>query len=184
MTIARATCPVCSSPTQVVGRAVVAPFVAELVGLPVGTTEFVALARDNSGNVAASPTNFVNITAATSLAPTISSVVANPSSVAVSRPIQLTSNASDPDGTVTVQYFANGVAIGQTGNPNSSYLVNWTPTTSGIYSVYAVATDNAVNGTSKWRGAMAIRAVQISDRAPNTKAKPSANHGSQPATKW
>ena len=37
MTIARATCPVCSSPTQVVGRAVVAPFVAELVGLPVGT---------------------------------------------------------------------------------------------------------------------------------------------------
>jgi hypothetical protein len=120
-----------------------------LVGLPVGNTEFVALAKDNSGNIAASPTSTINITAATSLAPTISSVVANPTSVAVSRQIQLTSNASDPDGTgVTVQYFANGVAVGQTSNANTSYLVNWTPTVSGTYSVYAVVTDQAGSGTS------------------------------------
>ena len=119
-----------------------------LVGLPLGNTEIVALVRDNSGNVAASTTSIVNITAATSLAPTISAVTASPNSVAFSRQVQLTASASDTDGTVSVQYFANGAAIGTATNANNNYLLNWTPTASGTFNIYAVATDNGVNGST------------------------------------
>ena len=119
-----------------------------LVGLPLGNTEIVALVRDSSGNIAASPTTNVNLSAASSLAPTISSITANPTAVSFSRPVQLTANANDPDGTVSIQYFANGTAIGTSGNANNNYLVNWTPSASGNFNVYAIATDNGTNGVT------------------------------------
>ena len=116
---------------------------ASFVGVPLGFTEIVALVRDNSDNVAASPTSFINIVAATSLAPTFTTITATPNSVATGRQIQFTANARDTDGTVSVQYFANGVSLGTSGNANNSYLVNWTPTTSGTFTISAVATDNS-----------------------------------------
>lgn len=116
---------------------------ASFVGLPLGSTEIVALARDSSDNVAASTTNLINIVAATSLAPTFTTITATPNSVATGRQMQFTANARDTDGTVSVQYFANGVNIGTGFNPNTSYLVNWTPTTSGTFTISAVATDNS-----------------------------------------
>lgn len=116
---------------------------ASFVGVPLGFTEIVALVRDNSDNVAASPTSFINIVAATSLAPTFTTITATPNSVATGRQMQFTANARDTDGTVNVQYFANGVSLGTSGNANNSYLVNWTPTTSGTFTISAVATDNS-----------------------------------------
>ncbi len=116
---------------------------ASVVGQPLGSTEIVALVRDSSGNVAASPTSLTNIVAATSLAPTFTTITATPSSVATGRQMQFTANARDTDGTVTVQYFANGVSLGTSGNANTSYLVNWTPSVSGQYTISAVATDNS-----------------------------------------
>src|SRR6185436_4609301 len=59
------------------------------------------------------------------------------------RQVQLRSNARDSDGTVTqVQYFANGISIATSTNSGSLFLSNWTPTVSGVYYLYAVATDN------------------------------------------
>lgn len=116
---------------------------ASFVGLPLGSTEIVALVRDSSDNVAASPTSFINIVAATSLAPTFTTITATPNSVATGRQMQFTANARDTDGTVSVQYFANGVSLGSSTNANTSYLVNWTPATSGTFTISAVATDNS-----------------------------------------
>ena len=119
-----------------------------LVGIPLGGNEIVAIARDSSGNSTASSTSNINIAAATSLAPTIPLIIASPNSVAFSRQVQLTANASDTDGSLTVQYFANGTSIGSSNNAGSRYQLNWTPTASGTFNIYGLATDNQVNGLS------------------------------------
>jgi hypothetical protein len=115
---------------------------AAFAGLQPGNTEIVALARDNAGNVVASNTGNINITAPSSIAP---SITITPSTVspAFNRAVQLRANARDSDGTVTnVQYFANATAIANSGNAGTLFLSTWTPTESGTYLLYAVATDN------------------------------------------
>jgi hypothetical protein len=110
-----------------------------------GSTEVVARATDSSGNVAASGTSFINLVAASSIAPTIT-ITPSTTNAAFNRQVQLRANARDNDGTVSsVQYFANGASLGTSTNSGTSYQVNWTPTTSGTFNVYAVATDNTGN---------------------------------------
>lgn len=118
---------------------------ASFAGITPGSAEVVALARDSSGNVAASPTSTVTVTAASSIAPSIT-ISPSTTNAPFNRQLQLTSTASDTDGTVTnVQYFANATSLGNTGNSGSNFLVNWTPTVSGTFNVYGVATDNTGN---------------------------------------
>jgi hypothetical protein len=120
--------------------------VANYAGVNVGTVEVVALARDSSGNVAASSTTFVSLSAAQSIAPSIT-LNASSTNVPYSRQVQLTASARDSDGSVSsVQYFANGSSIGTSTNAGTNYQINWTPTQSGVFNVYAVATDSSVNG--------------------------------------
>ncbi len=116
-------------------------------GLQPGNVEIVALARDNAGNVVATNTGNINVTVPSSIAP---SIAITPSTVnpAFNRVVQLRANARDSDGTVTsVQYFANGVSIATSGNAGSLFLTNWTPSVSGLYNLYAVATDDSGNAT-------------------------------------
>jgi hypothetical protein len=116
---------------------------ASFAGVPLGAAEVVALARDSSGNVAASPTSNVNVAAASSIAPSVS-ITPSTTNAAFNRQVQLTANARDSDGTVTsVQYFANATAITTSTNAGSNYQINWTPTTSGTFNLWAVATDNS-----------------------------------------
>lgn len=115
---------------------------ADFAGLQLGTNEVVALARDSSGNVASSPTSFINVTAASSIAP---SVTIEPSTLnaAFNRQVLLRANARDTDGSISsVQYFANGTSIGTSTNAGTRFQVNWTPTASGTFNVWALATDN------------------------------------------
>lgn len=115
---------------------------ASFAGAPLGAAEVVALARDSSGNVAASPTSNITVTAASSIAPSIT-VTPSTTNAAFNRQVQLTANARDADGTVnSVQYFANGTSLGTTTNGGTNYQVNWTPTQSGIVNIWGVATDN------------------------------------------
>lgn len=119
---------------------------APFAGVPVGAAEVVALARDSSGNVAASPTTTMTVNAAQSIAPSVV-ISASATNVAFSRQVQLTANARDTDGAITsVQYFANGASVGTSGTAGTNFQVNWTPTQSGTFNIYAVATDTAVNG--------------------------------------
>lgn len=116
---------------------------ASFVGAPLGATEVVARARDSSGNVAASTTININVTAASSIAPSIS-ITPSTVNAAFNRQVQLRANARDTDGTVnSVQYFANNTSLGTSTNAGTSYQVNWTPTVSGTFNVWAVATDNS-----------------------------------------
>lgn len=118
---------------------------ASFAGLLPGNTEVVALARDSSGNIVASSTSSINVTAASSIAP---SITVTPSTVnpAFNRAVTLRSNARDSDGAVTsVQYFANATSIGTSTNSGSLFLTTWTPTLSGTYYLWALATDNSGN---------------------------------------
>jgi hypothetical protein len=116
---------------------------AAFAGLLPGSIEIVARAQDSSGNVVASNTSTINVTAASSIAP---SITITPSTVnpAFNRAVQLRSNARDSDGTVSsVQYFANATQIATSNNSGSLFLSNWTPTVSGLYYIWALATDNS-----------------------------------------
>ena len=114
-------------------------------GINPGSVEVVARATDNSGNVVASSTSFINLTAASSIPPTIT-IEPSTTNAAFSRQVQLRANARDSDGTVnSVQYFANGSSLGSSSNASTSFQINWTPTTSGNFSIYGVATDNTGN---------------------------------------
>ncbi|MBL9188870.1 MAG: hypothetical protein JNK23_15410 [Opitutaceae bacterium] len=118
---------------------------ATFAGLQPGNNEIVALCTDSSGNVVASPTGNINITAPSSIAPSIT-ITPSTTSPAFNRAVQLRANARDSDGTVTqVQYFANGTTIATSTNAGTLFLTNWTPTESGTYLLWAVATDNTGN---------------------------------------
>lgn len=120
---------------------------ASFAGVPLGNAEVVALARDSSGNVAASTTNTLNVTAASSIAPSVT-ISPSTTNAAFNRQVQITANARDTDGTISsVQYFANATSIGTSTNLNSNYQINWTPTQSGTFNLWAVATDNTGNTT-------------------------------------
>jgi hypothetical protein len=116
---------------------------ASFAGVPLGAAEVVARARDSSGNVAASTTVNINVTAAAGIAPLIT-ITPSTVNAAFNRQVQLRANARDSDGTVSsVQYFANNTSLGTSGNAGTSYQVTWTPTASGTFNVWAVATDNS-----------------------------------------
>jgi hypothetical protein len=116
---------------------------AAFAGLQPGATEVVALARDSTGNVVASNTGNINVTAAASIAPSIT-ITPSSTNPAFNRQIQLRANARDTDGTVTsVVYYANATAIATSTNSGSLFLTNWTPTASGLYYLWAVATDSS-----------------------------------------
>ncbi len=118
---------------------------ASFAGLLPGATEVVALAKDSSGNIVASSTSNISVTAASSIAP---SITVTPSTLnpAFNRAVTLRANARDSDGTVTnVQYFANATSIATSTNSGSLFLTTWTPTLSGTYYLWALATDNSGN---------------------------------------
>src|SRR5205814_8925204 len=107
--------------------------------------EMQALCRDSSGNVVPSSTSFVNVTAASSIAPSVT-VTPSTTNPAFNRQVQLRANARDSDGTVnSVQYFANATSIATSTNSGSLFLTSWTPATSGTYYLWALATDNSGN---------------------------------------
>ena len=116
---------------------------ASFAGLQPGATEIVALARDSSGNVVPSATGSINVTAAASIAPSIT-ITPSSTNPAFNRQVQLRANARDTDGTVTnVQYFANALPITSSTNSGSLFLSSWTPTAEGKYLLWALATDSS-----------------------------------------
>src|SRR5208283_5008680 len=60
----------------------------------------------------------------------------------VGTPVNITANASSPAGTIAqVQFFENGVSIGTV--TTSPYSISFTPVSTGLYTLTAVATDNS-----------------------------------------
>ena len=145
-----------------IGEVTAAPYRMPVANLPAGTHAFSAEAVDDRGAIRiATATVEVKSTTPpppTNQPPAIS--IATPASNTVftlGDTVQLTANASDPDGTVAkVEYFANAVKVGEAAA--SPWSASWTPPGGG-YNVTAVATDD--------KGLMATSAaVAISVSSP------------------
>lgn len=109
-----------------------------------GAYALVVKALDNDGNVA-SATVPVDVVAPSAGLPQVALVSPVDGALGtVGAPVALAATAVDSDGTITaVEFSVSGEAIGTaTAFP---YVVPWVPSAPGVYSVAAIATDNAGN---------------------------------------
>lgn len=134
-----------------VANSTAAPFTGAWTPSAAGTYALVAQATDNSGNVTSSST--VTVTVVGNNPPTVS--ITSPSdgtAVRVGAATTLIASAADADGTiVSVQFFANGTAVGAavtTPAAAGGYRTQWQPTAEGVYRLTAVALDNAGSSTT------------------------------------
>ena len=124
--------------TTLLGTATTAPYTFFWVPQALGTFAITAVATDNLGASTTSLVSSVNVNGVLAIA--VNSPTTG-SSIPVNTPQVIAATASATNGTVTsVQFLANGVAIGKTNA--FPYVVNWTPTTPGLFTLTAVATDN------------------------------------------
>ena len=140
-----------------VGTANSAPFSVQWTPGSATSYSLVAYATDNTGNVSASAP--VTVSTTQNQAPTV-----RITSPAAGAPIQLgttvtvRATATDMLGTIgSVQFFANGVAIGNGTTGTGGYIVNWSPTSAGIYRLTAIATDNG--GVSAQSGEVLVAVI-------------------------
>jgi Tol biopolymer transport system component len=125
-----------------------------------GTQDLVAVATDNVGNVTASAPVEITLEGATSAAPsaftlTVSggAVVSGERVFTRNQVIQLRAEGSDPDGRIeSVTFFRSGILWeedGESGNPveEEPFTYSGPVLVSGVYDVYAVATDDTGNTT-------------------------------------
>jgi len=123
------------------------PYATVWTPAAVGTYTLTSLATDNSGNVATSAP--ITVTVSASAPPSVN--VTNPvtgSAYTVGASLNITANAADSDGTITqVAFFVNGVQLSvDTTSPYASSA--WTPGSTGVYTLTALATDNTGNVTT------------------------------------
>jgi glucose/arabinose dehydrogenase len=125
---------------------------AHTITTPVSNTTYTAVFTDAGPAVNTPPT--VGLTAP-----------ANNSTGNLGTPITLTANASDMDGTISgVQFFDGGTAIGAA-DTTVPYSVSWTPSTTGVHTLTARATDD--------RGATATSAaVSVTINVPTADTQP------------
>jgi hypothetical protein len=113
-----------------------------------GTYTISAQVTDNSGNVANTALG-VNVTVVTEPPPTVSITTPLVGSIStVSQGLTISANASSPSGTIqSVQFFENGIPIGAAVT-TPPYTVTFTPLSSGVYTITAIATDSAGETTT------------------------------------
>jgi hypothetical protein len=129
------------------------PYMASWTPTATGTYLITALATDSSGASATSATSTITVTggAAPTVAITSPAAAAN---LAVNTPTTITANATaaapapgvTPATIASVQFFANGVAIGT--DTSAPYSIAWTPTAAGTYLLTTIATDTAGNAAT------------------------------------
>jgi hypothetical protein len=121
------------------------PYNATWTPTALGTYTLSAQATDNVGNVTTSAP--ITVTVVTQPPPSVT--VTSPASGSmetVGSTVTVNATASSPDGTIKqVQFYANGVLIGTSTTP--PYSVTFTPTSTGVYTFTAIATDNSNSTT-------------------------------------
>ncbi|GEO03937.1 hypothetical protein AAE02nite_16010 [Adhaeribacter aerolatus] len=129
-----------------IGEDLSSPYSFTWTNAPAGTHSLTAKATNGSGQVTTSAA--VSITKTTNAEPTIAltAPTAN-SSTAAPATFNISTNASDSDGTITkVEFFNGNTKIGE--DLSSPYSFSWYNVSIGTYSITAKATDNAGSVTT------------------------------------
>ncbi len=110
---------------------------------PPSAGRFSLTARVNQESLGSSTSPGREITVNPNQAPAIT-LSASETGIIVGDRVTFTASASDSDGTVVrVEFFANGVSLGQVSAP--PFTVDWVPEFSGAFEISAVAEDNFGN---------------------------------------
>jgi hypothetical protein len=141
--------------------------------VPAGAHALTAVARDAAGNVTTSSSISVLVQAATTnVAPSVSlSAPANGATFTAPASFTISATASDSDGTVArVEFYAGSALIGT--DTSSPYSLSWSNVAAGVYTLTAVASDNAGASTTS-----AARSITVNNPVlPTTLAfVPSSN---------
>ena len=129
-----------------------APYKFNFASTTSGVHNITAVAIDNRLGQGTSNVVAVNVSASGNAAPSVSLSAASTSFVSGGSTV-LTATASDVDGTITkVVFTSNGVALGQA--TAAPWKLTFAPSSTGNYSITAIATDNA--GASTTSNAVAI----------------------------
>jgi len=122
------------------------PYSTSYVFQNLGTYQIVAQVVDNVGDKTSTPA--ITVIVVSEPPPTVS--ITAPSSggiVTTASGVTVTATASSPSGTITsVQFFENNLPIGTATSP--PYTASFTPLSSGVYTLTAIATDNAGEQTA------------------------------------
>ena len=158
-----------------VGVDTVSPYAVDWTPGTAGSYTLTAVATDDVGAT----------TTAASVGITVSEVPQNvPPSVSLSAPadgssyllgdvVSLSADASDGDGSVSsVEFFANGLSVGV--DSVAPYAVDWTPGTTGSYTLTAVATDDVGASTTS-----ASAGITVSDGSAVTMTLQDGTNGYQ-----
>lgn len=122
-----------------VGAASTFPYTVIWTPTAAGSYSLTARATDAAGNINTSAATAITVTS--SVAPSVSiTAPAAGASLPINVATTLTSTSSTPVGSVaSVQYLANGTAIGT--STTAPFSLSWTPTTAGAVSLTAVVTN-------------------------------------------
>ena len=122
----------------------VSPYSTVWTANSVGVYALTAQATDNNGNISTSKP--ITVTIGANAAPTVALTSPVAGSYSLGNLVLVSANANDSDGSIaTVQFFANGLAIGTA--TAAPYSVSWRPSLAGTFSLTAQATDNVGNVT-------------------------------------
>jgi hypothetical protein len=123
-----------------------APFTATWSPAVGGSYIITAAATDDTGSQTLSAP--VTVTVTNNQAPTVAITgPATGTTVGSGSIVSLSANAADIDGKVaSVRFLANGVVVGS--SSAAPFVVSWTPSAAGTYTVVAQATDDSGNVTS------------------------------------
>ena len=131
---------------QVLSTATKYPYSVTWLPANLGTYTITAQVTDNLGDKVNSTAVVVNVVPEPP--PTVS--ITSPSSggiVTAASGTTITASAVSPSGTVaSVQFFANGLSIGTA--TSLPYTMSWTPISTGVYTLTAIATDNSGETTT------------------------------------
>ena len=128
------------------GKITAYPYSVSWTPTNLGTYAINAQVTDNVGNVTTS--NTVNVTVTTEPPPIVN--ITSPvvgSTTTVSSSVSISANATATSGTISkVQFFENGIPIATVTTP--PYTASFTPLSAGVYTITAIATDDAGETTT------------------------------------